>query len=154
MALVYISLGSNIGNKRQQLSAAAALLSERAGSVIALSTFFETEPWGFDSDNTFLNAALILETTLQPLELLAITEQIEITLGRNHKSSGQQYVDRSIDIDLLMYDSLVMQTKRLTLPHPLMHERQFVMEPLAEIAAEVFHPIIKKSIHDIATELK
>ncbi|WP_293711191.1 2-amino-4-hydroxy-6-hydroxymethyldihydropteridine diphosphokinase [uncultured Parabacteroides sp.] len=145
MAIVYLALGTNIGNKRRNMITAAALLAERVGDVLALSGFYETEPWGFQSDNTFLNAALQLETSLSPLELLKATQQIELEMGRTQKSNGA-YHDRIIDIDILLYDDLILQTPELTLPHPLMHERQFVMEPLAEIAPDVIHPVFKKPV--------
>ena len=142
MAIEYLALGTNIGNKRRNMITAAALLAERVGDVLALSGFYETEPWGFQSENTFLNAALQLETALSPLELLKATQEIEIEMGRTQKSNGA-YHDR---IDILLYDDLVLQTPELTLPHPLMHERLFVMEPLAEIAPNVIHPVFKKPV--------
>ena len=130
---------------------AAALLAERVGDVLALSGFYETEPWGFRSDNTFLNAALQLETALPPLELLAATQAIELEMGRTQKSDGT-YHDRIIDIDILLYDDLVMQTPALTIPHPLMHERLFVMEPLSEIAPNVIHPVFGKPVISLMPE--
>ena len=145
MAIAYLALGTNIGNKRRNMITAAALLAERVGDVLALSGFYETEPWGFQSENTFLNAALQLDTSLSPLELLKATQEIEIEMGRTQKSNGA-YHDRIIDIDILLYDNLVLQTPELTLPHPLMHERLFVMEPLAEIAPNVIHPVFKKPV--------
>lgn len=145
MAIAYLALGTNIGNKRRNMITAAALLAERVGDVLALSGFYETEPWGFQSDNTFLNAALQLETGLPPLELQKATQEIELEMGRTQKSNGA-YHDRIIDIDILLYDDLILQTPELTLPHPLMHERQFVMEPLAEIAPNVIHPVFKKPV--------
>ena len=145
MAIAYLALGTNIGNKRRNMITAAALLAERVGDVLALSGFYETEPWGFQSENTFLNAALQLETALSPLEILKATQEIEIEMGRTQKSNGA-YHDRIIDIDILLYDDLVLQTPELTLPHPLMHERLFVMEPLAEIAPNVIHPVFKKPV--------
>ena len=145
MAIAYLALGTNIGNKRRNMITAAALLAERVGDVLALSGFYETEPWGFQSENTFLNAALQLDTSLSPLELLKATQEIEIEMGRTQKSDGA-YHDRIIDIDILLYDNLVLQTPELTLPHPLMHERLFVMEPLAEIAPNVIHPVFKKPV--------
>ena len=145
MAIAYLALGTNIGNKRRNMITAAALLAERVGDVLALSGFYETEPWGFQSENTFLNAALQLDTSLSPLELLKETQEIEIEMGRTQKSNGA-YHDRIIDIDILLYDNLVLQTPELTLPHPLMHERLFVMEPLAEIAPNVIHPVFKKPV--------
>ena len=145
MAIAYLAVGTNIGNKRRNMITAAALLAERVGDVLALSGFYETEPWGFQSENTFLNAALQLDTSLSPLELLKATQEIEIEMGRTQKSNGA-YHDRIIDIDILLYDNLVLQTPELTLPHPLMHERLFVMEPLAEIAPNVIHPVFKKPV--------
>ena len=145
MAIAYLALGTNIGNKRRNMITAAALLAERVGDVLALSGFYETEPWGFQSENTFLNAALQLDTSLSPLELLKATQEIEIEMGRTQKSNGA-YHDRIIDIDILLYEDLVLQTPELTLPHPLMHERLFVMEPLAEIAPTVIHPVFKKPV--------
>ena len=145
MAIAYLALGTNIGNKRRNMITAAALLAERVGDVLALSGFYETEPWGFQSENTFLNAALQLDTSLSPIELLKATQEIEIEMGRTQKSNGA-YHDRIIDIDILLYEDLVLQTPELTLPHPLMHERLFVMEPLAEIAPNVIHPVFKKPV--------
>ena len=130
---------------------AAALLAERVGDVLALSGFYETEPWGFQSENTFLNAALQLETSLSPLELLKATQQIEVEMGRTQKSNGT-YHDRIIDIDILLYDDLILQTPELTLPHPLMQDRRFVMEPLLEIAPNVVHPVFKKTVVSLMRE--
>ncbi|WP_370861864.1 2-amino-4-hydroxy-6-hydroxymethyldihydropteridine diphosphokinase [Parabacteroides faecis] len=145
MAIAYLALGTNIGNKRRNMITAAALLAERVGDVLALSGFYETEPWGFQSENTFLNAALQLETSLSPLGLLEATQQIEVEMGRTQKSNGT-YHDRIIDIDILLYDDLILQTPELTLPHPLMQDRRFVMEPLLEIAPNVVHPVFKKTV--------
>lgn len=152
MAITYLGLGTNIGNKRRNLITAAALLAERVGDVLALSGFYETEPWGFESNNRFLNAAVKLNTDYSPQELLVVTQQIEKELGRTEKSNGT-YHDRVIDIDILLYDDEVLQTPELVLPHPLMHERKFVMEPLAEIAPFVQHPIFKESIMDLNERL-
>lgn len=152
MAIAYIGLGTNIGHKRRNMITAAALLAERVGDVLALSDFYETAPWGFASENIFLNAAVKLETALSPLELLYATQQIEVELGRTDKSNGT-YHDRIIDIDILMYDELVLQTPELTLPHPLMHERKFVMDPLMEIAPFVVHPVLKERIIDLNKKL-
>lgn len=153
MAKAYLSLGTNLGNKRRNLVTAAALLAERVGDVLALSDLYETEPWGFQSANSFFNAALLLETDCSPMELLEATRSIEIEMGRIAKSVAGQYEDRIIDIDLLLYDDVIMQTDRLTLPHPLMHKRRFVMEPLAEIASEVVHPVFQKTIAQLVEEL-
>jgi 2-amino-4-hydroxy-6-hydroxymethyldihydropteridine diphosphokinase len=149
MVTVYIGLGTNMGNKRSNLRSAAAVLSERVGEILSLSTIYETEPWGFQSENVFLNAALVQLTRLTPLELLDATRMIEIEMGRIRKSSHASYHDRIIDIDILMYGDLVLETNRLVLPHPLMHTRKFVMEPLAEIAPAVIHPVFRKSMEEL-----
>lgn len=153
MAKVYLSLGSNMGNKKRNIVTAVALLAERVGDISALSSLYETEPWGFSSENTFLNAAVVMETPLSPADLLTLTQPIERELGRTRKSDGE-YHDRLIDIDILMYDNLVMETPELTLPHPLMHLRTFVLEPLAEIAARVVHPVLHKTIEALYLEIK
>ena len=152
MAIAYLALGTNIGNKRRNMITAAALLAERVGDILALSGFYETEPWGFESENFFLNAAVKLKTSFSPLEVLQITQQIEKELGRTEKSNGVYY-DRIIDIDILLYGDEVLQIPELTLPHPLMHERKFVMDPLAEIAPFVVHPVLKERIIDLKERL-
>lgn len=152
MAIVYLGLGTNIGNKRRNMITAAALLAERVGDILALSGFYETEPWGFESENIFLNASVKLKTSFSPLELLQITQQIEKELGRTEKSNGT-YHDRIIDIDILLYDDEVLQMPGLILPHPLMHERKFVMDPLSEIAPFVVHPVLKERIIDLKERL-
>lgn len=152
MAIAYLGLGTNIGNKRRNMITAAALLAERVGDILALSGFYETEPWGFESENFFLNAAVKLKTSFSPLEVLQITQQVEKELGRTEKSNGA-YHDRIIDIDILLYEDEVLQVPELTLPHPLMHERKFVMDPLAEIAPFVVHPVLKERIIDLKERL-
>ena len=142
---VYIALGSNLGNKRRNLVTAAALLAERAGEVGAISSFYETEPWGFESEHSFLNAALMLETTLAPLDLLRLTQEVERELGRTAKTDSV-YHDRLIDIDLLLYGEEVINQPGLQIPHPLMHRRAFVMTPMAEIAPAVVHPVLGKTM--------
>lgn len=148
MAVVYFSLGANIGDKRNNMITAVALLSERVGSILALSGLYETTPWGFVSENNFLNAALMMETTLSPYEILALTQEIERDMGRSQKSEGE-YHDRVIDIDILMYDDWVIDTPLLTLPHPLMLQRSFVLGPLSEIAHTCIHPVLNRSIGEL-----
>ena len=150
---VYIGLGSNLGNRRRNLITAAALLAERAGDVVSLSSFYETEPWGFASENKFLNAALALETSLSPLALLHLTQAIERELGRTEKSRGASYHDRVIDIDLLLYGGGVFRSDELEIPHPLLHERRFVLEPLREIAPFLRHPLFQKNIEELYQDL-
>ena len=133
MHKLYIGLGSNLGNREELLHRAIELINERIGSVKRTSSFIETEPWGFQSENTFLNAVCLVETTLTPVECLKKTQKIERILGRTRKSKDGVYHDRPIDLDLLLYDDIEMKTPELTLPHPHMQERDFVMIPLREI---------------------
>ena len=153
MATVYLGLGTNIGNRTENLTRAIEALSLALGHYTAVSSFMETAPWGFDSDNAFLNCAVAFETELLPEELLDTTERIERELGRTIKSNGGIYHDRIIDIDILLYDSIIVETPRLTIPHPLMHKRDFVLEPLAQIAADTVHPTTGKSIEQLKAAL-
>lgn len=151
---IYFSLGTNLGDKEQNLLAAVQKIEERIGKVISLSAFYATAPWGFTSENTFLNAALCVETSFPPLDILEITQGIERELGRTHKSAGGVYSDRLIDIDLLLAfrddgTPVLLDTPELKLPHPLMHERDFVMRPLAEIAPDMVHPLFGKTIREL-----
>lgn len=133
MRTVYLGLGSNLGNRRAILTETIAKINESIGAVLRQSSFYETAPWGFDSPNTFLNACICITTDLEPLQLLAATQRIEREMGRNHKTIDGQYQDRIIDIDILLIDNLRINEPRLTVPHPLMEQREFVMVPLKEI---------------------
>lgn len=152
MATVYLGLGTNLGDKEANLRTAIYKLQERIGKQVSLSSFYETAPWGFESDHSFLNAAIGLETSLSPIEILYITQEIEKELGRTKKSVNGSYSDRLIDIDILLYDTLVLQTPELTIPHPLMTERDFVMKPLIEIAGNVIHPTLQKTLSELYQE--
>lgn len=131
--IAYLSLGSNLGDRHATMQSAILLLGKQAGTVDRVSSAIETEPWGFESANKFLNMCIRITTTLSPEQLLATTKDIELQLGRTTKSVNGQYHDRPIDIDILTYDDLHINTPSLTLPHPHMHERDFVMIPLREI---------------------
>ena len=134
---VYLGIGSNLGNRRAMLKQAIRLIGERVGEVTRQSTFIETEPWGFESANKFLNAVILCETDMTPREVLEATQQIERDMGRQkivHRiSSNRTYTDRPIDIDILLYDDLTVDEPDLMIPHPLMEQRDFVMIPLKEI---------------------
>ena len=133
MHTVYLSLGTNLGDKEKNLLSAIAEIDRRIGPVQAQSAFIVTEPWGFESKNSFLNAAVKVATELAPEDLLLHTQQIERDLGRKQKSINGQYHDRIIDIDILLYDDLHISTPTLTIPHPHMNERDFVLIPLKQI---------------------
>lgn len=149
MANVYLGLGSNLGDKRKQLFAAITLLAEQAGDILALSDLHETIPWGYQSAHSFLNMVVHLGTSLSPHELLASTQHIESELGRTAKSKDRQYNDRTIDIDILLYDKVILQTPDLVLPHPLMHKRLFVLQPFTQIASDLIHPVFNQTITDL-----
>lgn len=137
MHQVYLGLGTNLGDKEANLKAAIEEIGKRVGEVTSLSAFHASEPWGFTSENTFLNAVCCLSTDFSPMEVLRLTQDIERSLGRLKKSVNGQYSDRLIDIDILLYDDLHIDTPELTIPHPLMWERDFVMIPLQEIAPDI-----------------
>ena len=130
---VYLGLGSNLGDCRKNLERAIRLIGDRVGLVTRQSSFIETEPWGFESPNKFMNAVILCETTRSPRKVLLLTQQIERDMGRMKKSVSGGYADRAIDIDILLYDDVTIDEPDLKIPHPLMHERDFVMRPLNEI---------------------
>jgi len=135
--VVYLGLGSNMGDRRSLLLRACEEIAERVGLVERCSSFIETEPWGFVSDHPFLNAVVCVATSLTPRELLQATQDIEQRLGRTQKSTGGCYHDRPIDIDILLYDDLAVDEPDLKIPHPLMEQRDFVMRPLNEIRNKI-----------------
>ena len=154
MPKLYLSLGSNEGYREQLLRSAIDAIGRLIGSVDGISPFVETEPWGFESSHPFLNATLSVETSLPAMDVLERTQSIERQLGRRRKSVAGRYEDRPIDIDLLLYGDLVLTSERLTLPHPLLSERLFVLEPLAEIAPQILHPTLGKTIQTLRDELR
>jgi 2-amino-4-hydroxy-6-hydroxymethyldihydropteridine diphosphokinase len=147
--LAYLSLGSNVGNRETQLHDAIARL-DAAGRVLAASSLYETEPVDFIEQPWFLNCAVALETRKTPQQLLAAILGIEEQMGRKRL---QNKGPRSIDIDILLFDNVIMNSKELTIPHPAMHQRRFVLEPLAEIAPDAIHPVLKKTIRELRDAL-
>lgn len=133
MPTTYLSLGSNLGDRKQLLHTAINEIAERVGRVEAISSCIETEPVGFDSVHLFLNMAVRVTTELNPYELLKVLKQLERDLGRTRKSHDEVHYDRTIDIDILLYDNLEVNSEELQIPHPRMWERDFVMRPLKEI---------------------
>lgn len=133
MATVYLSLGSNLGNRRRIVKDAIQMIGQKVGPVLRQSSLIETAPWGFESPNKFINACVCCHTVLSPRELLQVTQQIEKVMGRTGKSTNGEYHDRIIDIDILLYNDVHIDEPDLKIPHPLMMERDFVMKPLKEI---------------------
>lgn len=131
--LVYLSIGTNLGNRVANVEHALDLINGQVGRIVRRSSDFISEPWGFVSENTFLNIAVAVETELQPLELLVATQRIERIMGRTHKSVNGHYADRIIDIDILLYGNEKINLPELQIPHPHIEERDFVRIPLQEI---------------------
>ena len=141
MPLAYLSLGSNLGDREAYIHQALNALDQTAGRLVKCSSLIETAPWGFESSHSFVNSCAVLETKLSPMELLRATQAVERSLGRTHKSHDGHYGDRTIDIDILLYDAWVVRSHDLILPHPLMAQRYFVLKPLCEIAPSLHHPL-------------
>ena len=130
--IVYLALGTNLEDKNVNLLTAITNIAERIGVLSAISSVYESEPWGFDSKNSFLNMVVKVETTLSPIELLYTSQAIEKAMGREQKTETT-YQDRVIDIDIILYDDLVYESEELRIPHPHCRQRPFVWEPLQEI---------------------
>ena len=150
MAKLYLLLGGNLGDKETIFSDVKRLLKEKVGEITARSNIYETEPWGFESEDMFWNQALEISTSLSPLEVLCETQQSEAELGRIRKSD--RYDSRMIDIDILFFDNQIIELENLTVPHPRILERKFVLMPLAEIAPTFIHPIFQKTIGQLLLE--
>lgn len=154
MKLFLIALGSNIGERKSYIMNAIAELSIRAGEIEAVSSLYETHPEGFDSQHSFLNAAIALRSNLSPTEMIETTRNIEYALGSlTHRNPDGSYRDRTIDIDIIACDDIILQTEELTIPHPRMHLRRFVLDPLCEIAPQWIHPLLHESVTALRDKL-
>ena len=154
MAIVYLSLGSNLGDRVGYLQQAAGIIGMLEDTkIIATSSFYETEPWQMPTDNWFVNAIVQISTSYTPEKLLKECQRIESKLGRNH-SHQDHYEDRTIDIDILFYDDVVMNTEELVIPHKYFHKRAFMLVPMLEIAQDFVHPIYKKTVAELYDELE
>lgn len=139
--LLILSLGSNLGNRGMHIKVAIEMLKDAFQTTILSSSLYESEPWGFETDDWFLNCCVSLKTTIPPKEILEKTQEIERQIGRTSKSLLGVYESRVIDIDLIYYGNRVLETKELTLPHPLLYERSFVLVPLAELHPNFIDPL-------------
>lgn len=149
MAIVYLSLGSNLGDRVGYIQQATSLLSSHPDiNIVATSSFYETEPWEMDSENWFVNAVIQITTTLTPEKLLDECQRIENQLGRK-PHNGEKYSDRTIDIDIIFYDKLILNTERLTIPHKHFHKRVFMLVPMLEIAEDFVHPFFGKTVESL-----
>ncbi|MFT5166324.1 MAG: 2-amino-4-hydroxy-6-hydroxymethyldihydropteridine diphosphokinase [Saprospiraceae bacterium] len=147
----YLLTGSNLGDRFEKMTNAKERIHELAGTVLAFSNYYETAAWGKEDQPDFLNQAIKISTSLPPLDLLHILLEIEQSLGRKR---DEKWDARTIDIDILMYDDIVLDSSELSIPHKHMHERNFTLIPLMEIAATIEHPVLKKSIETLYWESK
>ena len=147
--LSFIHLGSNLGDREAILESAVDMIEERCGSVVLMSSLYESEPWGFETENLFLNQAIGVETSLSPHDLLSELLQIEAELGRVRQENHQGYESRPIDLDVIYYDDMVIADEELIVPHPSMHKRRFVLMPLCEIAPDFIHPLFRESNREL-----
>ena len=151
---VYLGLGTNLGKREENMKTALKKIEKQIGKIISQSAFYNSEPFGFASNNPFLNCAIAVNTYLSPMELLTRTQSIEKEMGRTKKTDSSGYSDRIIDIDILFYNSLVVNdAPQLVIPHPLMQNRHFVLKPLAEIASNFVHPVLNKTILQLLDEI-
>ena len=150
MNQIYLLTGGNLGDRYSLLERAKKIIVEKIGEIIKESSIYETMPWGFNSEQNFLNQVFNVSTDLSPKEILNKCFEIEKELGRVRQS--EQYSSRTIDIDILFYNDEIIHEQELIIPHERLHKRRFTLEPLVEIAPDLIHPVIKKSLSDILKE--
>jgi dihydroneopterin aldolase/2-amino-4-hydroxy-6-hydroxymethyldihydropteridine diphosphokinase len=152
MKNVFLGIGTNLGNREINLERAVTTIGLSIGTVVISSSIYQTEPWGFHSDEEFLNMVVKIETDLSPFVLLERILSIESVMGRVR--GPEHFSSRLIDIDILLYADMIINEENLKIPHPLLQERRFVLVPFCEIAHEVIHPVLKKTIGELLEECK
>jgi 2-amino-4-hydroxy-6-hydroxymethyldihydropteridine diphosphokinase len=150
MSIVYIGIGSNLGDRQKSCLRAIELLQERGIVVTKKSSLYETEPWGYKDQPQFINMAIEGETEFNPKELLMVLKNIEREIGREE---SLRWGPRKVDLDILLFDTIILTEDSLEIPHPLLHKRDFVLKPLCEIASDIHHPLLKMSISDLLQQL-
>lgn len=153
-SIVYLGLGANLGNCIENLEKAIDLLNSGENKVLRKSSYYESDAWGFESDNVFYNCCIELSTNLSPESLLDLTQCIEQSIGRKEKSSNSNYSDRIIDIDILFFGGSIITSEVLSIPHPHLQERNFVLQPMTEIAPNFIHPITKLTMTQLLINSK
>lgn len=153
MNLVSIALGSNQGNREENIQQAIDFISDHVGRIIACSPFYENEPQGFESSDLFLNGCILVESTLEPLGILNSLKAIENNLGRL-TSSAKGYTSRPIDLDIILIENQIVKDLKLEIPHPRFRERMFVLKPLSDIQFDAIDPVSLKSIGDLLNQCK
>jgi len=151
-SVVYLGIGTNLGDREKNINDSLSLISRLIGEIISLSSVYRSEPWGFKSESDFLNMVAAVETSLNPYRLLEKVHIIEERLGRIR--GNVQFISRTIDIDILLYGDKVISGKVVRIPHPLMAERKFVLVPICEIAPDLRHPVLHRSFSELLMECK
>ncbi len=149
--IYHLLLGSNLGDRSTQLGVAIQLIGSDVGAIVTESSVYQTQPWGFEDQPWFLNQAIVVSSSLEPIETLHKIKQIEIKAGRK---PSEKWHARHIDIDILLAEDKVIEQQDLVIPHPYFHERNFALVPLMEIASQVMHPILHKSIEELYLECR